>query len=139
MELSQAAQHWADVVLIWIGFGSLAGLLARVVLPVREPSEPPACAGPGNRRQRRRPVRLSWGMGPGTLNPISPLGFFAAGGGALVLLVLYQVVHALLAKTAGDGQPSGEKPYLSPKQLRVPSYVTPLDTALPPGGTCEAP
>ena len=39
-EFSQIAQHWANVVLIWIGFGSLAGLAARIILPVREPSSP---------------------------------------------------------------------------------------------------
>jgi len=39
-ELSITAQHWVAVVLIWVGLGSLAGLLARIVLPVREPSGP---------------------------------------------------------------------------------------------------
>ena len=37
-ELSPFAQTWLNVVLIWIGFGSLAGLLARAILPLAEPA-----------------------------------------------------------------------------------------------------
>ena len=35
--LSPAAQHWIYVVLIWVGFGTLAGLLATVVFPLPPP------------------------------------------------------------------------------------------------------
>ena len=57
LEFSQVAQHWANVLFIWIGFGSLAGLAARIILPVREPSSPlptlalgiaGSCARPGH-------------------------------------------------------------------------------------------
>ena len=37
-ELSPLAQSWVPIVLIWIGFGSLAGLLARAILPLAQPS-----------------------------------------------------------------------------------------------------
>jgi len=33
--LSPAAQHWINVVLVWVGFGTLAGLLATVIFPFR--------------------------------------------------------------------------------------------------------
>ena len=55
-ELSPAAQHWEYIILVWVGLGSLAGLLARMILPVREPSGALAtltlgitgsCLGPG--------------------------------------------------------------------------------------------
>ena len=36
-ELSNVAQQWINVTLIWVGFGTLAGLLARTLLPGREP------------------------------------------------------------------------------------------------------
>ena len=38
LELSQSAQQWVNVVLIWIGFGALAGLLAKSILPGRDPA-----------------------------------------------------------------------------------------------------
>ena len=34
LELSPAAQQWVNVVLIWVGFGTLSGLLAMLVLPM---------------------------------------------------------------------------------------------------------
>ena len=61
LEFSQVAQHWANVVLIWIGFGSLAGLLARVVLPVREPSSPLPTLALGIAGS----ARLGWPFFPG--------------------------------------------------------------------------
>jgi uncharacterized membrane protein YeaQ/YmgE (transglycosylase-associated protein family) len=109
-QFSAAAQHWANVVLIWIGFGSLAGLLARIVLPVREPSGPLPTLALGIAGSAVGLALLTWASGIRALNPISPLGFFAAGGGAVLLLAFYQLVHALRAKPNGrDGQPD-EKP-----------------------------
>ena len=35
---SPAAQHWIIVVLIWVGFGTLVGLLASVIFPFRRPA-----------------------------------------------------------------------------------------------------
>jgi uncharacterized membrane protein YeaQ/YmgE (transglycosylase-associated protein family) len=105
LEFSQLAQHWFGVVLIWIGLGSLAGLLARLVVPVREPSGPLPTLALGIAGSAVGLAALSWSLGNRPLDPISPLGFFAAGGGAVVLLVLYQIVHALAAKRADrDGR-----------------------------------
>ena len=83
-ELSPLAQTWVNVVLIWIGFGSLAGLLARVILPFQEPtgSLPTLTLGitgsaigsascPGFKAAARRipSVRLgSWPPWPGPLD-----------------------------------------------------------------------
>ena len=37
LELSELAQQWVNLVLIWVGFGALVGLLARALLPGQEP------------------------------------------------------------------------------------------------------
>ncbi len=110
MEFPQLAQHWAAVVLIWIGLGSLAGLLARIVVPVREPSSPLPTLALGIAGSAVGLAVLSWALGTRPLNPISPLGFFAAGGGAVVLLVLYQIVHALGAKRDGSDARAEDNP-----------------------------
>ena len=94
LEFSQAAQHWAIVVLVWVGFGSLAGLLARLVLPVREPSGPLPTLAVGIAGSALGLAVLSWTLGDRPLNPVSPLGFLAAAAGAAVLLVLYQIIRA---------------------------------------------
>jgi len=110
IELSQTAQHWANIVLIWIGFGVLAGLLAKAILPGRDPS---GTVG-----------TLVIGVAGSTLglfvfhrfvlatsqsrefNPISPLGMLAAAAGALALLVAYR----LLAACVRIDHPAEEKP-----------------------------
>ncbi|MGA2032532.1 MAG: GlsB/YeaQ/YmgE family stress response membrane protein [Thermoguttaceae bacterium] len=95
-ELSQTAQHWVNVVLLWVGFGSLAGLLARLVLPVREPGSPLATLTLGMTGSAVGLGVLSWWLGNRPLNPISPLGFLAATLGAFGLLLAYRLVQTVV-------------------------------------------
>jgi uncharacterized membrane protein YeaQ/YmgE (transglycosylase-associated protein family) len=92
-ELSPVAQAWLQVILVWIGFGSLAGLLARMLLPFREPSSPLAPLTLGITGSAVGLGVFSWLQGGGPSNPISPTGFLAATGGALGLLVLYHLLR----------------------------------------------
>ena len=78
---SQVAQNWANVVLIWIGFGSLAGLAARIILPVREPSSPLPTLALGIAGSALGLAILSWTNGNRSLNPISSLGFWPRRAG----------------------------------------------------------
>ncbi len=104
-ELSPAAQQWLNVVLIWVGFGSLAGLLARVVLPFREPTGPLPSLTLGIAGSAAGLGGLAWATGQRILNPISPLGFLAATGGALVLLVLYRLLQTVVSRGRQDAKP----------------------------------
>jgi uncharacterized membrane protein YeaQ/YmgE (transglycosylase-associated protein family) len=94
-ELSPWAQHWVNIVLIWVGFGSLAGLLARMILPVREPSGALATLTLGMTGSALGLGALSWSLGNRPLNPLSPSGFLAATGGAFALLVFYHLLHLI--------------------------------------------
>ena len=95
--LSPAAQQWVNVVLIWIGFGTLAGLLATLLLPLRRTVTPFFALGIGIVGSMIGLVGLSWLFPGQTLNPISPVGFLAAVIGAFVLFVLYSIVCKYLA------------------------------------------
>ena len=100
-ELSTLAQHWVNVVLIWIGLGSLAGLLARIVLPLGEPG----ALGTLTLGMTGSAVGLgvlSWIIGDRPFNPVSPLGFLAAAGGAFGLLLLYSALQALVRRSRKD-------------------------------------
>jgi uncharacterized membrane protein YeaQ/YmgE (transglycosylase-associated protein family) len=101
-ELSPTAQHWVIVVLIWVGFGSLAGLLARVILPVREPSGPLPTLTLGITGSAVGLGVLTWLMGDRPLNPLGPLGFLSATGGAFFLLLLYRTLHAVVPRGSGE-------------------------------------
>lgn len=89
--LSPAAQQWVNVVLIWVGFGTLAGLLATVILPQRHSVGPFLAMVMGIVGSMIGLLGLSWLFPDRPLNPISPLGFLAATIGAFLLLILYRV------------------------------------------------
>ena len=94
IQLSPEAQHWLNAVLIWIGFGALAGLAARAILPVRWPSTAAPTLIVGIAGSALGLGVLSASVGREGLNPISPLGLIAATGGALVLLAACSAIHA---------------------------------------------
>ena len=90
-ELSEAAQHWFTVTLIWIGFGTLAGLLAKALLPAREPSNAAAVVAIGIVGSLIGPLALSYLWRGHVPNPIGPLHLLSATGCALVLMILYRL------------------------------------------------
>ena len=92
-ELSQNAQHWVNVVLIWVGFGTIVGLLAMVILPVRRPSGSMPALLLGVVGSMIGLLVLSLFFSGRQLNPVSPLGFLAATAGAFLLLILYRLFH----------------------------------------------
>jgi len=92
LELSHTAQQWFNIVLIWIGFGTLAGLLAKILLPAREPGSALHVMTLGIVGSVIGPLALSYILGQKTLNPLSPLGLLSAAGGALVLMIIYRIV-----------------------------------------------
>src|SRR5207245_935347 len=79
--------------LVWIGFGSLAGLVARMLLPFREPSSPLSTLTLGITGSAAGLGVLSWLQGSGPSNPISAIGFLAAAAGAAVLLLVYHFLR----------------------------------------------
>jgi uncharacterized membrane protein YeaQ/YmgE (transglycosylase-associated protein family) len=91
-ELSETAQHWVNVALIWIGFGILAGLLAKALIPGRQPAGAFGTLLIGVVGSVVGPLALCLYSDRPGFNPISPLGFLAAVGGALAALVAYRVV-----------------------------------------------
>jgi uncharacterized membrane protein YeaQ/YmgE (transglycosylase-associated protein family) len=98
LELSQAAQHWVNVVLIWVGFGTLSGLLAMLILPVRKPSSPLGALLLGILGSLIGLLILSWLLQGRQFNPISPIGFIAATAAAILLLILYRACRSCFIK-----------------------------------------
>jgi uncharacterized membrane protein YeaQ/YmgE (transglycosylase-associated protein family) len=107
LTLSPDVQHWLYVVLVWVGFGTLAGLLATVVFPLRRIG-PFSAVVIGIGGSTVGLLGLSWLFPGRELNPISPLGFFAAAIGAFVLLVLYRLGGACFVRH-GDAHVKGQK------------------------------
>jgi len=89
LQLPPSAQQWAAVLLVWVGLGTLAGLTARLVLPVTHPSGPVATVVLGIAGSAVGLTALAWWLGDFRFNPISPVGFLGACTGAAALLLPY--------------------------------------------------
>jgi uncharacterized membrane protein YeaQ/YmgE (transglycosylase-associated protein family) len=115
-ELSPDAQTWVNVVLIWIGFGSLAGLLARAILPFQEPtgSLPTLTLGITGSAIGLGLLTLFQGGGPS--NPISPAGFLAAVSGAFGLLIVYHLLRLVVHRRPEEEAGSKEQGAASTEQ-----------------------
>ena len=93
-------QTYAHDLLVWIGFGTVVGLVARTLMPGRETG-----GAIGTLMMGIGGVVIGCGslsyFSPGIhISPVSPLGFFAATGGAFTILFFYQ----LLSNGGLDGQ-----------------------------------
>ena len=91
-QFPDVVQQWANLILVWVGYGTLTGLLAKAIMPGRDPGGAVAtlCMGIGGAV-----------IGCGVLaffyenarvTPISPLGFIVATGGAFILLFFYRLL-----------------------------------------------
>jgi len=101
--VAQTATDWAHTFLIWVGFGTCAGMLAKAIMPGRDPGGPIAtlmmgiggtCIGLG---------ALTYFSGGQRITPISALGFVAASGGAAVLLFFHRLLGGYFFTEQGEG------------------------------------
>lgn len=107
----ETVQHLANNVFIWIGFGLLAGLLAKAIMPGRDPGGPIAtlCMGCGGSVIGSG---LLMYVGGNRISAISVLGFIVATGGAFVLLFFYRLLAGRFIREDGEGYGYGPRtPY----------------------------
>ncbi len=108
-ELAPVAQQWTNVVLIWLGFGVLAGLLAKALVPGREPAGAVGTLLIGVAGSFLGPLGISLLMRSRDFNPISPLGLLASVGGAVGLLVAYRGMGVYRARHEADDEEEAEQ------------------------------
>lgn len=91
IELPEYLQQWANVVLTWVGFGTLVGLLAKAIMPGRDPGGAIATLLMGVGGAVIGCGVLSYYSGH-RVTPISVVGFVAATGGAFLILFFYRLL-----------------------------------------------
>ena len=98
IEFAALMESWANLLLTWVGFGTLVGLMAKAIMPGRDPGGAivTMCMGIGGSV-----------VGCGVLmflyegrrvTPISPIGFLVGTGGALILLFFYKLLGGKIIK-----------------------------------------
>lgn len=92
---SQSAQLYVNLVLLWIGFATVVGLVVRSVLPGKEPGGLIGTVVIGMLGCCVGPLVLSSVWQVENFNPISPYGFCAAVVSSFVFLLVYRIAFFL--------------------------------------------
>jgi uncharacterized membrane protein YeaQ/YmgE (transglycosylase-associated protein family) len=90
-QLPPEIKQWADLFLIWVGFGTLVGLMAKAIMPGRDPGGAVATLAMGIGGTIIGCAVLTYFSGH-HVTPVSPLGFVVATLGAFVLLAFYRLL-----------------------------------------------
>jgi uncharacterized membrane protein YeaQ/YmgE (transglycosylase-associated protein family) len=97
-QLPQIAQQWANDVLVWVGFGTLAGLLAKAIMPGRDPGGTVVTLLLGICGSVIGSGVMMYFWESGRVAMVSPLGFLVAVAGAFVLLFFYRLLSGTLTR-----------------------------------------
>jgi uncharacterized membrane protein YeaQ/YmgE (transglycosylase-associated protein family) len=95
-DFQQLFQQWANDILVWIGFGTLVGLLAKAIMPGRDPGGAVANLLMGVGGTVIGCGLVSYFVSGQRVTPISPLGLVVATGGSFVILFFYRLLAGKL-------------------------------------------
>lgn len=108
--MSDIFTQWANYFLVWVGFGTLVGLLAKAILPGKDPGGAFATVIIGV---------IGSIIGAGTLvffseslriTPISPVGFVVAIAGTSLLLIVYRLLNGSVMNGFKSGKWKWKQP-----------------------------
>jgi uncharacterized membrane protein YeaQ/YmgE (transglycosylase-associated protein family) len=85
-------QHFTNLGLVWVGFGTIVGLLAKAIMPGRDPGGAVATLAMGVAGTIIGCGVVSYFWQGHIVSPISPLGFCVATAGAFLLLFFYKLL-----------------------------------------------
>jgi uncharacterized membrane protein YeaQ/YmgE (transglycosylase-associated protein family) len=91
LNLSQEAQNWVNLILIWLGFGTLVAIVVRCLFPGKEPTGMISSIMIGIVGTCVGPLIVSTIWRIENFNPISPVGFLASIICAALFLLFYQI------------------------------------------------
>lgn len=92
VQLPAAAQQWANDILVWVGFGTVVGLMAKAIMPGRDPGGAVATLLMGIGGAVIGCSVLMYFSNGQRVSPITPLGFVVATLGAFSLLFFYRML-----------------------------------------------
>ncbi|HEY2893373.1 MAG TPA: GlsB/YeaQ/YmgE family stress response membrane protein [Pirellulales bacterium] len=113
-QLTATVQQWANDLLVWVGFGTLVGLMAKAVMPGRDPGGAVATLAMGVGGTIIGCGCLMYFTNGQRITPVSPLGFVVATVGAFVLLFFYRLLAGRFFTEGDRGIGMGvRRPYFS--------------------------
>jgi uncharacterized membrane protein YeaQ/YmgE (transglycosylase-associated protein family) len=91
-DIMPLVQQWANDILVWVGFGTLVGLLAKAIMPGKDPGGAVATLSMGIAGTVIGCGVISYFWKGHIVSPISPVGFCVATAGAFLLLFFYKLL-----------------------------------------------
>ena len=92
LQFPELVQQWANDILVWVGFGTIVGLLAKAIMPGRDPGGAIATLAMGVGGTVIGCGLVSYFSDGQRITPISPLGLAVATGGAFIILFFYKLL-----------------------------------------------
>ncbi|HTU27178.1 MAG TPA: GlsB/YeaQ/YmgE family stress response membrane protein [Pirellulales bacterium] len=114
-EIPPDIQEIAHDVLAWIGFGTCVGLLAKAIMPGRDPGGAIATLAMGIGGSVIGCGALMYISNGVRVKPFSPIGFVVATAGAFVLLFFYRLLGGRSLR-GGYGNYGVRAPYYSSRR-----------------------
>lgn len=91
-ESTEFIRNLANDIMVWVGFGTIVGLLAKAIMPGRDPGGAIATLAMGIGGTIIGCGILSFFYQGQRITPISPLGTVVATAGAFVILFFYKLL-----------------------------------------------
>jgi len=103
-ETQELVAQWGHLLLEWIGFGTIVGLLAKAIMPGRDPGGAVATLLMGIGGSIIGAGVLSFFWVGHRVTPLSPEGFLVAIGGSFILLFFYRLLSGYFFVEGDDGR-----------------------------------
>lgn len=118
--LNAAAVHfYIHEGLTWIGFGVVSGLIAKAILPGRDPGGAIVTAVLGLFGSLIGGAVYAWAGGDQIRDLISPIGFAVSIAGAMVLLLSHRLFSGRMLEGEGERHLAREPHYRRRRRTRV--------------------
>ena len=91
-QMLETMQQWGNDILVWVGFGTIVGLLAKAIMPGKDPGGAVATLAMGIGGTVIGCGVLAYFSSGTRVKPISPAGFCVATAGAFILLFFYKML-----------------------------------------------
>jgi uncharacterized membrane protein YeaQ/YmgE (transglycosylase-associated protein family) len=111
MGFVEQLQAWANTMLVWVGFGTLVGLLAKAIMPGRDPGGAVANLAMGVAGTILGCATISYFLGGVRVTPVSLVGFLVGTAGALLLLLFYRLFRGYRYRVGEPSRRYGPGPY----------------------------
>lgn len=92
-EFTEVAQQWSNTVLVWIGFGTVVGLLAKMLMPGRDQGGAVATLLMGIAGSVVGLGAIAFFWDGHRTSPVSLVGFLAAVAGSFLLLFIHRLLQ----------------------------------------------